>query len=118
MDASGSQKPQYSPRLASKMAKNISPESGEMFLRDGLFQYKNCFPPVFAVSFFLKMLEASEIHTFFQKIEPDWKMLKMHKFEKLQLNISPEMLKMHKMYTFLGKVWEKKKRKRVHLVHL
>ena len=49
LDAFGSQKPQYSPCLALKMAKKISPDSGEIFVGDGLPQYKKLvFSPVLA----------------------------------------------------------------------
>ena len=67
LDAFGSQKPQYSPCLALNMAKNISPDSGEIFVGNGLPQYKKLvFSPVLAV-FSRKMLKTGEIHTFFKK---------------------------------------------------
>ena len=52
LDAFGSLKPFYPLCLALKMAKNISPDSGEIFVGDGLPQYKNlvffpCFSSIF-----------------------------------------------------------------------
>ena len=52
-DAFGSQKPQYSPCLALKMAKTIPPESGGIFGWDVFFQYKNVvISPVLAIFLF------------------------------------------------------------------